>query len=118
MSETFDTLTQRLGDVLTQRAPLHAVYGAFGTFDHTRKVLLSATRNAYRDTFSASGEKVTEARLDDLAHADGEYQGFIETATAQRTQLALLDAEATLLEHKLSHLKAQQYQDAQLARLG
>lgn len=117
MSDTFDTLTQRLGDVLRQRAALHAVYGNYGTFDHTRKILLSATRNTFRDTFASTGEKATEARLDDLAHADGEYQAFIATATEQRTQLALLDAEMTLLEHRLSHLKAQQYHDAQLARL-
>ena len=114
---TFDTLMTRLEIVLRERAPLHAVYGPGGTFDHTRKILLASCRDAHRLTKLGNNEKVTEALLDDLGHADADYVAFVETATAQRTTLALLDAEATLLEHRLSHLKAKTYENAQLARM-
>lgn len=112
-----DELIQQLNDVLVKRAPLAAVYGPFGTFDHVRKTLLASCRDAHRMTRLGNGEKVTEALLDDLAHADGQYVDFINAATEQRTALALLDAESTILEHRLSYLKARQYMEGQMARL-
>ncbi len=117
MTDDYEALLTSLESVLHQRAPLYAVYGPGGTFDHTRKILLASCRDAHRLTKLGNNEKVTEALLDDLGHADADYVAFVETATAQRTTLALLDAEATLLGHRLSYLKAKTYENAQLARM-
>lgn len=110
-------LIDRLETLLRQRAPLWALYGPGGTFDHTRKILLCTCRDSWRVTKLGNSEKVTEAQLDDLGHADEEYRRLIARATEEREQLAMLDAEITALEHRISYARAQTYENAQLARV-
>lgn len=42
---------------------------------------------------------------------------LVTRATAERTQLAHLDADITALEHRISYMRAQTYENAQLARM-
>lgn len=54
-------------------AMLAAFYGPFGWADHLRKIVLANTREMIRAQFVLTGEKVTESRLDDLAHKHPSY---------------------------------------------
>ena len=69
-----------------------ALYGPGGTFDHLRKTKLSVTALRIRDEKQAKGEKITEASIDQLAHADGEYIGWLDGQTTARAEWLSLDA--------------------------
>lgn len=112
-----DVLLERLEALQRERAPLFALYGAFGTFDHTRKIALAAERDAVRLGAGANGQKITEAAIDDIARNSDHYKSLIARATEERTQLALLDAEIQVIEMRLSLMRAERYENAQLARM-
>jgi hypothetical protein len=56
-------------------AQLEAFYGNFAFFDHYRKSVLAQCRELVRAKFV--GEKITEARLDDLARLHPNYLDFL-----------------------------------------
>jgi hypothetical protein len=56
---------------------VEAFYGPGGFVDHLRKIVLSSCREIERAKALASGEKMTESRLDDLAHLHENYVQFI-----------------------------------------
>lgn len=114
MTDDYEALLTSLESVLHQRAPLYARYGPGGTFDHTRKTLLAAIKNEYR---SGAATRVSESSLDDMGHADERYTKFVNDATVERTEYALFDADAQVLEYKLNYLRAKTYENAQLARM-
>ena len=58
----------------TNPADLEAWFGNYGFADHFRKIVLSSCREIAR---ARATEKITEARLDDLAHTDGLYIDFL-----------------------------------------
>jgi hypothetical protein len=89
---------QPIEELLDQRrtlvakvADLRAQYGSFGTWDAQRKVLLSGVKAKLRAQFVAAKTSVTEAKLDEEAHASGEYASFITTATRQRAEWITLE---------------------------
>jgi len=110
-------LIDRLEALLKQRAPLWALYGPGGTFDNTRKILLATCRTSKRIELQELGERYTESMLDDLGRMDGSYKKLIARASEEREQLANLDAEITAIEHRISYMRAQTYENAQLARM-
>ena len=112
-----DDLLDQLERVLNERAPLHALHGPFGTFEHTRKILLAQIRSYERVIAVEQGKRPTNDQLDDLARMDQTYVDLIDRATKERTRLAELEAQMTLLEHRLSYGKAKRYENAQLARM-
>lgn len=114
---TSDELLERLEALQRERAPLFALYGAFGTFDHTRKIVLAGCRDQARTEAQDANVKVTEAALDDWAHTYEAYKSLIARATEERTQLARLDAEIQVIEMRLSLMRAERYENAQLARM-
>jgi hypothetical protein len=60
-------------------AELESFYGPGGFVDALRKICLSNCREIERAKALAGQEKVTESRLDDLAHTNDIYVGFIVT---------------------------------------
>lgn len=58
-------------------ASLEAWHGPFGFFDHYRKEVLSDAREIVRAKASLAGEKITEARIDDLARTSEMYRSFL-----------------------------------------
>ena len=58
-------------------ATLAAWYGPFGMFDHARRICLANCREWLRAQFAAEGKKVSEKKLDDLAHRHEEYVQFL-----------------------------------------
>ncbi len=61
----------------TDPASLEAFFGGFGFFDYWRKVVLSNCREIERAEAASSSTKVSESRLDDLAHTHPNYLSFL-----------------------------------------
>lgn len=70
---------------------LRALHGPFGSGEVRRKIILSGIRDKIRTQHQVSGTKVTEAALDDKAHASTEYVAYVEDMIRQREQLVLVD---------------------------
>lgn len=58
-------------------ASLEAFYGNFGYADHWRKVALANCREIIRAKAALDGEKISEARIDDLARTHDIYLNFL-----------------------------------------
>jgi len=63
----------------TDAGELYAWYGPFGFCDQFRKVVLSNCKEVIRAAMTVQDVKVTEARLDDLAHVHPAYLTFLTT---------------------------------------
>jgi hypothetical protein len=85
-----DLLAER-DELVSQLALLRAKYGAGGTFDALRKIELSKAENLVRGQATLEAKKVTEAFLDAAAHASDGYVQFIEAATKERAEWAILE---------------------------
>lgn len=77
--------------LVKQVAPLRARHGSFGTFDALRKVELATIAASLRAQAVLDGRKVTEAGLDEAAHADPRYIQFVTTATLEKAEWAILE---------------------------
>lgn len=60
-------------------AALAAFYSGYAFFEMWRKVLLSNCRESIRAQMTLAETKVTESRLDDLAHLHPAYLGYLTT---------------------------------------
>ena len=58
-------------------ASLEAFFGTFGHAEPFRKVVLASCREAVRAEYAVKNEKVTEARLDDLARTHPKYVDWL-----------------------------------------
>lgn len=67
--------------IVTDDTPSQAAwyFGADTLFGHYRKVLLAGCRESVRATATESAVKLTEARIDDLAHTHAAYLDFLAT---------------------------------------
>lgn len=83
-----DTLVQQV-------AELRARHGAFGTYDALRKVQLATIAAKLRAQALATGTKVTEASLDEAAHASPEYADFITQMTEEKAAWAIQENRIT-----------------------
>lgn len=97
------------------RAPLFAVYGPGGTWDAERKTVLSVVAVKIRE--QVNGAKITEAQIDQQAHAAQMYMDRIELAVEERTTMALLDAEISALTRRYELAKSRIYLTGRLAGL-
>lgn len=62
---------------LDDPAQLEAFYGNFAFFDHYRKSVLAECYEIERAKAAQAGEKVTEARLENLARLHPNYLDFL-----------------------------------------
>ena len=87
-------------------APLRALYGPGGTWPDKRKADLSAIRMMLRARYASSEEKVSEARLDEEAHAHRAYTDQLTIATDDRKRMAILEDEMRTLEWRVNREQA------------
>jgi len=66
-------------------ASLEAHFGNFGYAEHLRKIVLASCKEVERAKAIATGEKITETRLDDLARISDVYVSFIVSGLTGRT---------------------------------
>lgn len=71
---------------LTDPALLETFYGNYSFFDHYRKSVLAECYEVERARAAASGEKVTEARLENLSRLHPNYLDFLSTHFLGRHQ--------------------------------
>jgi len=80
-------------DVLVRKvADLRARHGPFGTYQDLRKIELAQIAQTIRAAALRDSVKLTEAAIDEAAHADPRYIQFVVTATKQRAEWAILEA--------------------------
>lgn len=85
-----ELLAERDG-LVQQVAALRARHAAWGTYGDLRKIELCKIAAALRGTAVAAGVKMTEAAIDEAAHADSRYIQFVTTATEEKTAWVLLE---------------------------
>ena len=66
-------------------AVLAAWYGPFGWAENLRKVCLASAREIVRAKAALTGEKLSEARIDDKARISPEYMSWLEKHLIGRT---------------------------------
>ncbi|CAB4136772.1 hypothetical protein UFOVP842_36 [uncultured Caudovirales phage] len=66
-------------------ASLEAWYGTFGWADHLRKIVLSNCAEMIRAAAAVAEEKLSETRINDLAHTHHLYLDFILESLQGRT---------------------------------
>ncbi len=59
-------------------AVLAAFYSGYAMYDVYRRVVLATCKELIRARASFAGHKITEARIDDLAHQHPAFLGFME----------------------------------------
>lgn len=79
-------------DALVERVKeLRAKHGPYGTFESLRKIELASIAQSIRAKAVGAEKKLTEAAIDDAAHADSRYIAFIAQATSERAEWAVLE---------------------------
>lgn len=86
MATAGDRLGERLPVVdLDNPGQLEAFYGNFGFADKWRKVVLANCKEIVRATYANRDERISEARIDDLARVHDNYLDFLITHLKGRT---------------------------------
>jgi chorismate mutase len=78
-------------DLVQQVARLRARHGSFGTWDAERKLKLAQLSAVVRAQAALEGKKITEAGIEESAHAHPEYAGFIADAVSEKADWILLE---------------------------
>lgn len=108
--ESLEALLDDRTRLVAEVADLRALFGSFGTWDHRRKIELARLSGEIRARLKLAGDvKVTEALLDEEAHAHPAYMQFIIDATRKR-------AEWTILENKIQNINDTILRDNAIAR--
>jgi chorismate mutase len=104
--EPIDKLLAERYALVERVADLRARHGAFGTWDHARKILLATVAMKARALAVRDGTKVTEGALEDLAHASPEYTEMVTQATLDRSELTLLEAKIEAIDATIMRANA------------
>lgn len=92
-----------------EKAPLWAIYGAYGVADNRRKIVLSDRDIAIRAGSKGPDFKITDKSVEAAAHAEPEYKAYIDTIEEGRTKLMSLDAKITFLEWLIQQRRSEEY---------
>lgn len=96
-----EALFQQLADTHATWAVGAARYGPGGTWDALRKSKLALLSADIRDGYAERGERVTESRLEEAAHAHPDYVAWLDESTRDRALWLALDAERTAIQGRL-----------------
>ena len=89
-----DVLVNALTEKKMRNRALAAKYAYTNAmWDAERKVRLSLSRLKVRDELAAKDQKVTDATLDAMAHADAEYRKFVNESFVERANYLSAEAE-------------------------
>lgn len=89
--EPLDALHAERAKIVKQAAELRAKHGPFGTYDALRKLEWSRIATIIRAQAVLDQVKMTEAAIEQAAHADSRYIDFITNATLEKAQLSILE---------------------------
>jgi len=85
-----------------RHAVLWAKYGPGGVADNLRKVELSRIKENIRAMAAATGAKVTEAALEDAAHAHNDYFAMVSLMQVERQEFSEVDAKLREIEWRFN----------------
>lgn len=100
--EPLDELLAERARLVDEVAPLRALYGSFGMFDAQRKVELSKVEALIRTEALTRGTKVTEAFIEQQAHAAESYADYIAQSLEARAQWALLEDRIQAINDRIN----------------
>ncbi len=103
--------------LLPEYAKLKALHGPNGKWDAYRKALLEALKIRHRAALTKSGEKITEAYIDALAHGDDQYVTMIGEAIDQATRYVELDTRMAEIAERIDDRKSSLFCYSAEARL-
>jgi len=78
-------------ELVKQVAPLRAKHGAFGTFEALRKIEVATIAAMKRAEAVAAEKKITEAAVEEAAHADWRYIKFVTEATTEKAEWVVIE---------------------------
>lgn len=94
--ESLEALHNERRQLMLTLAPLKAVHGPFGMFDHRRKSMVEAMKVKARLRLTQMGAKATEAMIDAEGHEDAQYVQFLDQM--ERDKIAYLHQQTQLDE--------------------
>jgi hypothetical protein len=83
---SIESLLAERDTLVKEAGPLRAKHGSFGTYDDERKVLLAQLAVTLRAKALETGTKVTEASLDQAAHAHPDYVRWVADAIVEKAR--------------------------------
>lgn len=111
-------LLAEMGDLARTSADDFALWAGGGcVWEAERKALWCRIADAIRVTAKMHGEKMTEAAIEQAAHADAEYQTFIASARLSAAHYHAADKRLRYLEHALDYANGANYRAAQEAKV-
>lgn len=99
--DSLGDLHARRRQLMTQLAPLQALYGAFGLWDSRRKQLLESLKVRARMALSTGEKRPTEAQIDAAAHADPQYEKFLDDSYDAKVQFINMDTELSEIQERI-----------------
>ena len=92
--------------VVEKIATLRAVYGAFGTWDHTRKSELARIKSLIRLQALKDNRKMNNDQVDEEAHEHPDYTCFVTLATKERAEYFRLEAQVEDIDYRINRGQA------------
>lgn len=102
--DAFDALLQEHAEVGKRYAALYAEYGPGCLLDNKRKAFLATLAAKVRVEAAAKNLKVTEAFIDEQAHAAESYREWIEEQETGRLAFELTALDLERVQERLRHL--------------
>lgn len=98
--DRLEELHAKRRELIAQAAPLRARYDD-RVFDMWRKTQLASIAMKIRGLAVEEGKKVTEASIEESAHADPKYVDIITQAIADRAKLQELENQITEIQERI-----------------
>lgn len=92
--------------VVEKIATLRAVYGSFGTWDHTRKSELARIKSLIRLQSLRDNRKMNNDQVDEEAHEHPDYTRFVTIATKERAEYFRLEAQVEDIDYRINRGQA------------
>jgi len=87
--------------IVGKLADLRAMHGPFGKFDPIRKQKVGAFAEIVRAEYAAKGQKITEKRIEYLAHAHPDYVAWLTQMLKEHAKMIDYDYELKGIEDRI-----------------
>lgn len=88
---SLESLHAERDELVKVAADLKARHGSFGSYEALRKVEWCRIATAIRTQAIADGTKMTEAAIEQAAHASGQYIDWLTNATLEKAKWATIE---------------------------
>jgi hypothetical protein len=99
--DRLSTLLAERQAIVDKLATLRPKYGPLGLSDKIRKVELARIAVMLRAQYTEKSEKVSEARLDEEAHAHSDYAALIAHATTEAAEWVRLEETLEAIDYRI-----------------